>query len=115
MNWHLSTVVFFTSFSMLALIILLERMTTSTSPTVSFLLSLRVLLWFSKHILTPTLSNISILTIFFQITSMASVQQDLWGIFFPILLILGHPLLGTSENHSSLLFIDISKAFDSLA
>ena len=32
---------------------------------------------------------------------MASVRQDLQGIFFPILLMPGHPLLGTSENHSS--------------
>ena len=47
------------------------------------------------------------LTIFFPITSMASVRQDLQGIFFPILLILGHPLLGTSENHSSLLLISL--------
>ena len=37
--------------------------------------------------------NILNLTIFFPITSMASVRQDLQGIFFPILLILGHPLL----------------------
>ena len=32
---------------------------------------------------------------------MASVGQDPQGIFFPILLIPGHPLFGTSENHSS--------------
>ena len=34
-------------------------------------------------------------------------QQWSQGIFFPILLILGHPLLGTSENHSSLLLISL--------
>ena len=49
--------------------------------------------------LTPTSSNISNLTIFFPITSMASVRQDLQGIFFPILLMPSHPLLGTLENH----------------
>ena len=38
---------------------------------------------------------------------MASVRQDLQGIFFLILLILGHPLLGTSENHSSSLLISL--------
>ena len=42
---------------------------------------------------------------------MASVRQDLLGIFFPILLMSGHPLLGTSENHSSSLLISL-KAFD---
>ena len=46
-------------------------------------------------------------TTFFQITSMASVRQDLQGIFFPILLMSGHPLLRTSENHSSLLLISL--------
>ena len=50
----------------------------------------------SKLCLTPTSSNISNLTIFFQITSMASIRQDLQGIFFPILLMPGHPLFGTS-------------------
>ena len=57
--------------------------------------------------LTPTSSNISNLTIFFQITSMASVRQDLQEIFFRILLMPGHPLLGTSENHSSSLLISL--------
>ena len=38
---------------------------------------------------------------------MASVRQDLHGIFFPILLMPGHPLLGTSENHSSPLLISL--------
>ena len=32
---------------------------------------------------------------------MASVRQDPQGMFFPIVLIPGHPLFGTSENHSS--------------
>ena len=62
---------------------------------------------FSKLCLIPTSSNILNLTIFFPITSMASVRQDLQGIFFPILFILGHPLLGTLENHSSLLLISL--------
>ena len=60
--------------------------------------------------LTLTLSNISNLTIFFQITSMASVRQDLLGIFFPILLMSGHPLLGTSENHSSSLLMHLTES-----
>ena len=72
-----------------------------TAPTITLLLSLRLLLRFSKLCLTPASSKISNLTIFFQITSMVSVRQDLQGIFFPILLMPGHPLLGTSENHSS--------------
>ena len=45
--------------------------------------------------------------IFFQITSMASVKQDLQGIF-PILLILDYPFLG----ESFVVALDISKAFD---
>ena len=44
---------------------------------------------------------------FFRITSMASVRQDIQGIFFSILLLPGHPLLGTSENHSSSLLISL--------
>ena len=79
----------------------------SNPPTIALLLSLRLLPRFSKLCLIPTSSNILNLTIFFPITSMASVRQDLQGIFFPILLILGHPLLGTSENHSSLLLISL--------
>ena len=82
-------------------------MTALTPPTIALLLSLRLLPRFSKLSLIPTSSNILNLTIFFPITSMASVRQDLQGIFFPILLILGHPLLGTSENHSSLLLISL--------
>ena len=89
----------------------LRRVTALTPPTIGLLLSLRLLPRFSKLCLIPTSSNILNLTIFFPITSMASVRQDLQGIFFPILLILGHPLLGTSENHSSLLLIS-PKAFD---
>ena len=46
---------------------------------------------FSKFCLTQTSPNIST-------TSMTSVRQDLQGIFFLILHIPGHPLLGTSEN-----------------
>ena len=38
---------------------------------------------------------------------MASVRQDLQGIFSPILLMSGHPLLRTSENHSSSLLISL--------
>ena len=45
--------------------------------------------------------------VFFQITSMASVRQDLQGIFFPILLMPGHPLLKTSKNHSTSLLISL--------
>ena len=121
MNWRLSFVVFFASFLFHALILLLgsmhlsslflRRVTAPTPPTIALLLSLRLLLRFSKLCLTPTSSNISNLTTFFLITSMASVRQDLQGIFFPILLMSGHPLLRTSENHSSS-GLDISKAFD---
>ena len=46
-------------------------------------------------------------SIFFQINSMASVRQERQGVFFPILLTPGHPLLGTSENHSSSLLISL--------
>ena len=42
---------------------------------------------------------------------MVSVRQDLQGIFFPILIRPGHPLLGTSENHF-VVALDIYKAFD---
>ena len=117
MNWRLFFVVFTASFLFLALILLLgimhlfslflRRVTAPTPPTIALFLSLRLLLRFSKLCLTPTSSNISNLTIFFQITSMASVRQDIQGIFFPILLMPGHPLLGTSENHSSLLLISL--------
>ena len=117
MNWRLFFVVFFASFLFLALILLLgsmhlfsmslRRVTALTPPTIALLLSLRLLLRFLKLCLTPTSSNILNLTIFFQITSMASVKQDLQGIFFPILLIPGRPLLGTSENHSSSLLISL--------
>ena len=85
----------------------LRRVTAPTPPTIALLLSLRLLLRFSKLCLTPTSSNISNLTTFFQITSMASVRQDLQGIFSPILLMSGHPLLRTSENHSSSLLISL--------
>ena len=60
-----------------------------------------------ETLLNSNFTNISNLTIFFQITSMASVRQDLQEIFFPILLMPGHPLLGTSENHSSSLLISL--------
>ena len=75
------------------------------------LFSLRLLPRFSKLCLTPTSSNILNLTIFFPITSMASVRQDLQGIFFPVLLIPGHPLLG-NFGESLVVALDISKAFD---
>ena len=58
------------------------------------------------YIHTQTSSNISNLTVFPQITSMVSVRQDLQAIFFPILLIPGHPLLGM-VNHSSSLLISL--------
>ena len=111
MNWRLFFVIFFASFLFPALILLfgsmhlfslfLRRVTAPTSPTITLLLSLRLLLRFLKLCLTPTLSNILKLTIFFHITSMASVRKDLQRIFFSILLIPGHPLLGILENHSS--------------
>ena len=44
---------------------------------------------------------------------LASVRQDLQGIFFPILLMSGHPLLGTSENHSLLLLISLKHLTES--
>ena len=84
-----------------------KRVITPTPPTIALLLSLRLLLRFSKLCLTLTSSSISNLTIFFQISSMASERQDLQGIFFSILLMPGHPLLGTSENHLSLLLISL--------
>ena len=89
MNWRLFSVIFFTSFLFLALILLLgsmhlfslflRRLTTPTPPTIALLLSLQLLLRFSKLCLIPTSSNISNLTIFFQIISMASIRQDLQG------------------------------------
>ena len=84
-----------------------KKVNAPTPPTIALLLSLRLLLRFSKLCLTSTSSNISNLTIFFQITSLASVRQDLQGIFFPILLMSGHPLLETLENHSSSLLISL--------
>ena len=108
---------FFASFLFLALILLLgsmhlfslflRRVTTPIPPTIALLLSLQLFLRFSKLCLTPTSSNISNPTILFQITSMASVRQDLQGIIFTISLMSGHPLLGTSENHSSSLLISL--------
>ena len=85
----------------------LRRVTTPTCSAIALLLSLWLLLSFSKLCLTPTSSNTSNLTIFFQIASMASVRQDLQGIIFLILLIIGHPLLGTLENHSLLLLVSL--------
>ena len=114
-NWCLFFVVFFASVLFPTLILLLgsmhlfslylRRVTAPTLPTIVLLLSLQLLLRFSKLCSTPTSSNILNLTIFFPITSMASVRQDLQGTFFPILLMPGHPLLGTLENHSSSLLI----------
>ena len=76
-----------------------------------FLLGIAVLLGFvwpnhiyiKKKILssTPTSSNILNLIIFFWITNVASVRQDVQEIYFPILLIPRYPLLKTMENHSS--------------
>ena len=96
MNWGLFFVVFFALSLFLALILLfgsmqlfnlfLRRVTAPTPPTIALLLSLRLLLRFSKLCLTPTSSNFSNLAIFFQITSMASIRKDLQRIFFPILL-----------------------------
>ena len=117
MNWCLFFVVFFASFLFPALILLLgsmhmfslflRRVTAPTPPTIALSLSLRLLLRFSKLCLIPTSSNISDLTIFFQITSMASLRQDLQGFFFPILLMPGYPFLGTLDNHSSSLLISL--------
>ena len=117
MNWRLFFVIFFASFLFPALILLLGSMhlfslflrwvTAPTPPTIALLLSLRLLLRFSKLCLTSTSLNISNLTIFFQITSMASVREDLQGIFFPILLMPGHLFLRTLENQSSSLLISL--------
>ena len=85
----------------------LGKVTTPTPPTIAPLFSLRLLLRFSKLFLTPTSSNNFNLTIFFLITIVAFVRQDLQGIFFPILLMPGHRLVGTSENHSSSLLISL--------
>ena len=111
MNWRLFFVVIFTSFLFLALMLLLgsmhllslflRKVTAPTPPTIALLLSLRLLLRFSKLCLTPTSSNISNLTIFFQITSMASKRQDLQGIFFPILLMPGHSVAECGELKSA--------------
>ena len=116
MNWHLFLVVFFASFLFLALILLfgsmhlfslfLRRVTAPTPRNyrpIAFTSSVAKVF---ETCLIPTSSDISNLTIF-QITSMASVRQDLQGIFFPILLMPGHPLLGTLENHSLLLLISL--------
>ena len=117
MNWCLSFVVFLTSFLIPSLILLLgsmdlfslflRRVIAPTPPIITLLLSLWLLLRFSKLCLTPTSSNISNLTIFSKITSMAFVRQDLQVICFPILLIPSQPLLGTLENHSSSLSISL--------
>ena len=104
-NFHLFPALILLLGSMHLFSLFLKRVTAPTPPTIALLLSLRLLLRFSKLCLTPTSSNILNLTIFFQITSMVSVRQDLQWIFFPILLMPGHPLLGTSENHSSSLLI----------
>ena len=113
MNWHLSFVFFFTSWLFAALILPLGSMhmfslylrgvSAPTPPTIALLLSLWLLLRFLKLCLTPTSSNIWILTVFFQVTSMAFVRQHLYGdlLSSPLLLIPGHLLLGTLENHSS--------------
>ena len=117
MNWSLFFVIFFTSTLIPALILLLgsmhlfslflRRVTIPSPPTIALLLSLWLLLRFSKLCSTPISSKISNLTIFFQITSLASTRQNLQGFFFPVLLIPGHPLLGTSEKHSSSLLISL--------
>ena len=60
-----------------------------------------------ETLIIHTSSNISNLTIFLQITSMAFVRQYLQGVFFPILFIPGYPLLGTSKNHLLLLVISL--------
>ena len=114
MNWRLSFVVSFASFLFHAFILLFGSMHSCslflgrvTVPTIALLLSLPLLLRFSKLCLIPTSSNISNLTIFIQITNMASLRQYLQGIFIPILLIPDHLLLGTSENFSSSLLISL--------
>ena len=121
-------VVFFASFLFSALILLgsmhlfslfLRRVAAPTPPTIALLLSLRLLLRFSKLCLTPTSSNISNLTIIFQITSMACVRQDQQGIFFlcySCLVILSKmdTSLSSLRNfvESFIVALDISKAFD---
>ena len=117
MNWSLFFVVFFASFLFPALVLLLgcmhlfslliRRVTSPTPPTIALLLSLWLLLRFLKICLTPISSNISSLTIFCQINSMASIRQNLQEIIFPILLMPGHPLLGTLKNYLLSLFISL--------
>ena len=89
----------------------LRRVTAPPPPTITLLFSLQLLLRFSKLCLAPTSSNISNLTIFFPITSMAFVRQDLQGIFFSILLMPGHPSL-RNFGESFKVTLDISKSFD---
>ena len=121
MNLHLFFVVLFTSFLFPALILhlgsmylftlFLKRVTAPTPPSIALLLSLQLLLRFSKLCLTPTSSNISNLTIFFLITSMASVRQDLHG---DLLSYLTHAWSSSLKNFgkSFVVALDISKAFE---
>ena len=116
MNWCLSFVVAFASFLFPAFVLLgsmhlfnlfLRRVTAPTPPTITLLLSLQLLLRSSKLYLTPTLSNISNLIIFFQITSMARSTGDL-------LSYLTHTWSSSLRNfgESFVVALDISKAFD---
>ena len=117
MNWHLSSVVFFASFLFLALILLLgsmhlfslflRRVTAPTPPTIALLLSLRLLLRFSKLCLTPTSSNISNLTDHQYGLRKARSTGDL-------LSYLTHVWSSSLKNfgESFVVALDISKAFD---
>ena len=85
----------------------LRRVTTPTPPTIALLLSLRLLLRFSKLCLTSASSSVSNLTIFFQITSKARSTGDL-------LFYLSHAWSSSLRNfgESFIIALDISKAFD---
>ena len=71
-----------------------------TPPTITLLPSFQLLLRFSKLCLTPTSSNISNVTIFFQITSMASYLTHTWS---------SSP---RNFGESFVVTLDIVKAFD---
>ena len=76
------------------------RKVTAPTPKLSLLVSLRLFQSSQKLCLIPV-PNISNLTIFFLITSMASVMHDL-QVNFPLLLMPGHP--GMSTENLSLLY-----------
>ena len=121
MNWRLFFVVFFTSFLFPALILLLgsmhlfslilRRVTAPTPPTITLLLSLRLLLRFSKLCLTPTASNI------LKSSNLLSDHQYGFRKARPtgdLLSYLTHAWSSSLRNfgESFIATLDISKAFD---